>query len=116
MSQWFQSHKRQTIRPFQTVLSRRGWVGRNTTPFINSPVYTWSWSEGQLIELVSANIADFDAGCPILGEFEVTPTEIRLSCGYQMSDPLPDQASHSEDDGKLIPSGGVQQSERGSVH
>ena len=90
-----------TIRPFQTVLSRRGWVGRNTTPFINSSVYTWSWSEGQLIELVSANLADFDAGCPILGEIEATPTEIRLSCGYQMSDPLPDQASHSEDDGKM---------------
>ena len=89
------------IRPFQTVLSRRGWVGRNMTPFINSSVYTWSWSEGQLIELDSANIADFDAGCPILGEFEVTPTEIRLSCGYQMSDPLPDQASHSERDGKM---------------
>ena len=89
------------IRPFQTVLSRRHWVGRNTTPFINSSVYTWSWSEGQLIELVSADLADSDAGCPILGEIEATPTEIRLSCGYQTSWPLPRQAIHWEDDGKL---------------
>ena len=90
------------IRPFQTVLSRRHWVGRELTPFINSSVYTWSWSEGQLVELVSANIADSDAGCPISGEIEATPTEIRLSCGYQMSDPLPRQASHWEWDGKII--------------
>ena len=90
------------IRPFQRVLSRRHWVARDLTPFINSSVYTWSWSEGQLIELSSAALADSDAGCPILGEIEATPTEIRLSCGYQMSDPLPRQASHWEWDGKII--------------
>ena len=91
-----------TMRPFETVLSRRHWLSRDLTPFINSSVYTWSWSEGQLIELVSANLADSDAGCPILGEIEATSTEIRLSCGYQMSDPLPSLATHWEDDGKLI--------------
>ena len=82
------------MRPFERVLSRRHWLSRDLTPFVNSSAFTWSWSEGQLIELVSANLADNDAGCPILGEIEATPTEIRLSCGYQMSDPLPRQATH----------------------
>ena len=91
-----------TMRPFQRVLSRRHWVAREVTPFVNSSAFTWSWSEGQLVELVSANLADSDAGCPILGEIEATPTEIRLSCGYQMSDPLPRLATHWEDDGKLV--------------
>ncbi len=86
-----------TMRPFQRVLSgRQYWVARDVTPFINSSVYTWSWSAGQLIELVSADLADSDAGCPILGEIEATPTEIRLSCGYQTSWPLPRQAIHWE--------------------
>ena len=85
-----------TMRPFQRVLYRRHWVYRDLTPFINSSVYTWSWSAGQLIELSSAVIADSDAGCPILGEIEATPSEIRLSCGYQMSEPFPRQAIHWE--------------------
>ena len=83
-----------TIRPFQRILFRRSWVNSDLTPFINSSVYTWSWAEGQLVELVSAALADSDAGCPILGEIEATPTEIRLSCGYQMSEPLPRRAIH----------------------
>jgi hypothetical protein len=85
-----------TIRPFQRALSKRHWVARDLTPFTNSPVYTWSWSAGQLVELVSADSANSDTGCPILGEIEATPTEIRLSCGYQMSEPLPRQAKHWE--------------------
>ena len=91
-----------TIRPFQRVLFRRSWVNSDLTPFINSLVYTWSWSEGQLVELVSAALADSDAGCPILGEIEATPTEIRLSCGYQMSEPLPRQAIHWDNGGNRI--------------
>lgn len=91
-----------TMRPFQTVLYRRHWVARDLTPFINSSVYTWSWSEGQLVELISAALADSDVGCPILGEIEATPTEIRLSCGYQMSEPLPRQAIHWEEGGNWI--------------
>jgi len=85
-----------TMRPFQRVLFRRGWINSDVTPFINSSVYTWSWSAGQVVELISADFADHDAGCPILGEIEATPTEIRLSCGYQMSAPLPRLAIHWE--------------------
>ena len=56
-----------TMRPFQRILYRRSWVYSDLTPFINSPVYTWSWSEGQLVELISAALADSDAGCPTIG-------------------------------------------------
>ena len=91
-----------TMRPFQRVLFRRSWVNSDLTPLINSSVYTWSWSEGQLVELISAALADSDAGCPILGEIEATPIEIRLSCGYQMSEPLPRQAVHWAEGGNWI--------------
>ena len=72
----------QTMPPFQELDS---WGLQDATPFVNTPVYTWSWGESRFS---GGRFVGFALGCSLLGEIEASPDQLRVSCGYRVPEPL----------------------------
>ena len=71
--------------PFQELdATYRLWSLRNRTPFFNAPGDRWSWVGGWFSAGDSPDFDDFVGGCPLFGEIEATPNQLRVSCGYRV--------------------------------
>ena len=69
----------QTMPPFQALdLSLH-----NNTPVADAPAHTWSWWG---YRFPSIDSIDYNLGCPLFGEIEVFPNQLRVSCGYSVEE------------------------------
>ena len=75
----------QTMPPFQELdATYTLWSLRNKTPLVNAPAHRWSWGGGWFSAGGSPDLADFVGGCPLFGEIEAFPNQLRVSCGYRV--------------------------------
>ena len=76
----------QTMPPFQELdATQRSWSLHNDTPFVNATAHTWSWWDSRISGRDRRPFADYNnLGCPLFGEIEATPNQLRVSCGYRV--------------------------------
>ena len=74
----------QMMPPFQELDEAHGaWSLEDATPFVGGTAHTWSWWDSRISER-SIPSAGYDLGCPLFGEIDATPNQLRVSCGYRV--------------------------------
>ena len=79
----------QTMPSFQEFDAAHGaWSLEDATPFVGGTAHTWSWWDSRISDRDAFASADYNLGCPLFGEIDATPNQLRVSCGYRV-DALP---------------------------